>query len=50
MKQESEYAVYGEDTDHSERKLCHVFAKSVGHAKDKVRKMGYKKVTDAVRV
>lgn len=48
VKPEETYAVYGTDADGSERKLTHVQAKSRGHAMSEARRLGYKKVTDAV--
>lgn len=50
MKPLKEFAVYCEDTDGSERKWGHIFAKSEGHAKTIAREQGCKKVLTAEEV
>jgi len=50
MNCEKDYAVYGSDSDGSERKLTTVTAKSSGHAISIARKQGFTKITDAVEV
>lgn len=49
-KTEHDYAVYGIDTDGSERKWCTVSAKSEGHAIKLARAMGPIKQPQAVRL
>lgn len=50
MKLNYEYKVYICDTDGSERKFGHVFAKSEAHAKVIAKSMGAKNITSAERV